>query len=186
MTSAEPVSYITEEEYLEGEQHSEVKHEYYDGQVYAMAGASDGHELVAGNVFAALLAHLRGKGCRVFKSDMKLRLRFREKPLHYYPDVMVACDPADAHPLYRERPKLLVEVLSSDWNKDIVEKGAIYPRIATLEEYVVIDPQPEAPEVQISRRANGWEDLEIVRGMEAEFTLHSVGLTLKVADLFLV
>ena len=52
MTSAETIPHITEEEYLEGEQHSEVRHEYYDGQVYAMAGASDGHELVAGNVFA--------------------------------------------------------------------------------------------------------------------------------------
>lgn len=101
MISAKPVPYITEDEYLEGEQLAEVKHEYFDGQVYAMAGASDGHELVAGNIFAALLAHLRGKGCRVFKSDMKLRLQFRGKTLHYYPDIMVACDSADTNPLYR-------------------------------------------------------------------------------------
>ena len=186
MISAEPIPYITEDEYLEGEQHSEVKHEYYDGQVFAMAGASDAHELVALNLAAALLAHLRGKGCRVFKSDMKLRTQFRGKTLHYYPDVMVACDPADAHPLFRERPRLLIEVLSEDWKKDIVEKAGTYPRIASLEEFVTIDPQPAAPEVQISRRADGWEPVEVVRGMEAEFTLRSVGLTMKVADLFVV
>lgn len=186
MTSAQPVPYITEHEYLETEQHAEEKHEYYDGQVYAMAGASDGHELAAGNIFAALLTHLRGKGCRVFKSDMKLRVQFRGKRLFYYPDVMVACDPADSAPLYRERPILIVEVLSDDWKRDIVEKGAAYSGIASLEEYVVIDPRPEAAEVQISRRENGWEPIEIVRGMDSEFTLRSVALTLKVADLFAV
>jgi Uma2 family endonuclease len=186
MISAQPVPYITEAEYLEGEQHAEVKHEYYDGQVYAMAGASDRHELAAGNVFAALLSHLRGKGCRVFKSDMKLRLQFRGKTLFYYPDVMVACDPADNAPLYREHPKLIVEVLSDDWKKDIVEKAATYSRIPSLEEYVVIDPRPEAPEVQISRRENGWEPVETVQGIGAEFTLRSIALTLKVADLFAV
>ena len=110
MISGELVSSIPEEEYLAGEQFSEEKHEYCDGRIYTLHpvypprsafGSTDAHELVAGNIFAALLAHLRGKGCRVFKSDMKLRLQFRGKTLHYYPDIMVACDPADAHPLYR-------------------------------------------------------------------------------------
>ena len=186
MTSAQSVPHITEEEYLEGEQHAEEKHDYYGGRVYAMAGASDAHELVAMNIAAALLSHLRGKGCRVFKSDMKLRVSFRGALLFYYPDVMAACDPADAEPLYRERPRLIVEVLSEDWKRDIVEKAAAYSSIPTLEEYVVIDPRPETAEVQISRRENGWEPLEIVRGMDAEFTLRSVALTLKVADLFAV
>ena len=186
MISPEPVPYVTKDDYLGGEQLAEVKHEYYDGQVFAMGGASDGRELVAGNIFAALLTHLHGKGCRVFKSDMKLRLQFRGKTLHYYPDIIVACDPADAHPLFRERPRLLIEVLLEDWKKDIVEKAATYPRIETLEEYVTIDPNPEAPEVQISRRADGWEPLEIVRGKDAQFTLRSIDLTLKSADLFWV
>ena len=68
---------------------------------------------------------------------------------------MVAGDPAEAHPLYREHPKLIVEVLSEDWKKDIVEKTATYARIPALEEYVVFDPKPDAPEVTISRRADG-------------------------------
>ena len=85
-----------------------------------------------------------------------------------------------------ERPRLLIEVLSEDWKKDVVEKAATYPRIETLEEYVTIDPNPETPELQISRRADGWEPLEIVRGMDAPFTLRSVALTLKITDLFAV
>jgi Uma2 family endonuclease len=186
MISAEPVPYITEQEYLKGERLADIKHEYYDGQVYAMAGASDGHELVAGNAFAALHAHLRGKGCRVDKSDMKLRLQFRRKTIFYYPDVMVAWDPTESHPLYRERPKLIVEVLSEDWKKDMVEKATTYARIETLEEYVVIDPTPQAPEAHIARRTEGWDNVETVAGMDAEFTLRSVALTMKVADLFVV
>jgi Uma2 family endonuclease len=196
MKSAEPVHYITEEEYLEGEKRAEVKHEYYDGQVYplvrqgfgpiqAMAGASDDHELVALNMAAALLMHLRGKGCRVYKSDMKLRLKLNAKALFYYPDVMVTCDPADADPLFRERPKLIVEVLSEDRKHDLVEKAAAYARIESLEEYAIIDPRKDSPEISLLRAAAGWEP-ETVRGVDAEFTLTSVGLTLKMADLFAV
>ncbi len=86
-------NYITPEEYLQLELHSDVKHEYIDGYVYAMAGASDSHVTVSGNLFALLRNHVRGSGCRVFISDMKARI----EPLNrcYYPDVMVTCDERD-------------------------------------------------------------------------------------------
>lgn len=184
--TAEAVPYISEEEYLDGEVRSEVRHEYYDGRVMAMAGASDSHELVSGNFFFHLTGHLRGKGCRVYKSDMKVRLFLRGKPLFYYPDVMVACDPNEPHPLYRERPRLIVEVLSDDENKDLVEKLLAYQRIESLEEYVVASPQADAPVVHIFRRAEGWEPGETHTGTETEFELRSIGLRLRVADLFTV
>ncbi len=184
--SAEPVPYLTEREYLIGEEFADVKHEYYDGIIYAMAGASDPHELVSTNFLGLLWSHLRGKNCRVYKSDMKLRLTFRGKIIFYYPDVMVACDPAEKDPVYREKPRLIIEVASRNWRKDTVEKAATYAGIPTLEEYVVAVPNPDRPKVQISRRENGWEPVEVVEGMESEFTLRSVGLTLKVADLFAV
>src|SRR5438105_3189706 len=105
-------AYITLEEYLEGERHSEVRHEYFDGAVFAMAGASDEHELVAMNFAAILHAHLKGKTCQVFKDGMKLRMPMMDSDLFYYPDVMVTCDPTDNRRYYREKPKLLIEVLS--------------------------------------------------------------------------
>jgi Uma2 family endonuclease len=182
--TAELVPYITEEEYLAGEPRSAVKHEYFDGRVWAMAGATDSHEMVSGNFFLALGNHLRGKGCRVYKSDMKVRLTLAGKPLFYYPDVMVACDPDEKHPLYRERPRLIVEVLSEDEDKDLVEKLLAYQRIASLEEYVVASQRAEAPMVKIFRRAEGWEPGEEHTGTNAEFELRSVGLKLRMADLF--
>ena len=67
---------------------------------------------MAGNLFIAIGSHLRGKRCRVFKGDMKVRLNLNEKDLFYYPDVMVVCDPADSEPYSKTRPKLIVEVMS--------------------------------------------------------------------------
>lgn len=150
-----PTPYVTEEDYLSGERRSERRHEYYGGRLRPLADASRAHETVAGNLFALLWNHLRERGCQPFKGDMKVRLTVAGKSLYYYPDVMVACDPADSHPLYAERPKLIIEVLSDDENKALVEKLLAYQRIASLEEYVVASQKPEAPFVYIFRRSNG-------------------------------
>ena len=72
---------VTVEDYLSGELRSETRHEYMGGSVYAMAGASEEHNAVAGNLFAALHAHLRGKPCRVFFVDMKVRLLITRSPV---------------------------------------------------------------------------------------------------------
>jgi Uma2 family endonuclease len=182
--SAGAVPYISEEEYLAAEARSRVKHEYYDGRVWPMAAESDVHELVSGNVFGVLWHHLHGKGCWVFKSRMKVRLSVAQKPLFYYPDVMVVFDAEDSHELYKERPKLIVEVLSADEEKDLVEKLLAYQRIEWLVEYMVVSPRVEAPVVRTFRRAEGWESRETLTGMDAEVELRSVGLTMRVAELF--
>jgi len=174
--------YITVADYLEDEKSSEVRHEYFDGELQAMAGASDEHELVAMNLAAMLHAHLKGKPCRVFKDGMKLRMPMMGRDLFYYPDVMVACDPDDRHRYYREKPKLLIEVLSEDENKDLVEKFLAYQRIPSLEEYVVVNPDFAKPEVRIFRRTEGWEPGELHH--DGEFTLRSIGLTIKTSAVY--
>lgn len=179
-----PHPFITVEEYLEGEMHSEVRHEYFDGNVMEMPGTTDSHELVAGNFFFVLMAHLRGKGCRVYKDGMKLRLRIMERDLLYYPDVMVTCDPTDNHRLYKERPKLVAEILSEDVKKDLIEKLFVYRGIESLEEYVVLGQDIEHPEVRIYRRANEWGEPETHRDSAANFTLQSLGLTLTLGELY--
>lgn len=174
--------YITVEQYLESEKHSEERHEYFDGRVWAMAGASEDHELVAGNFFAAIHAHLRGKPCRVFKDGMKARLTMKDRDLFYYPDILVACDPAGSNRYYREQSKLIVEVLSSDEHKDLVEKYMAYQTIPTMEEYVVVSQDSRDQMVRIFRRANQWALGEIYR--DGEFRLDSIGLTLTLAELY--
>lgn len=92
MASVQKAERLSPEDYLEGEKQSEFRHEYVAGYVYAMTGASEAHNLIAGNLHAALHAHLRGGSCRVFINDMKVRVA----DAFYYPDLMVCCDPADA------------------------------------------------------------------------------------------
>ncbi|MEP0885700.1 Uma2 family endonuclease, partial [Trichocoleus sp. ST-U3] len=83
--------YLTPEEYLQIEAQSPIKHEYIDGQIYAMAGASDSHVTIALNLATLLRSHVRGSGCRVYISDMKTRIETLNR--FYYPDVLVTCDP---------------------------------------------------------------------------------------------
>src|SRR5438876_7868674 len=111
MTSAVAQSqqFLSVEDYLEGERFSEIRHEYVGGYVYAMAGASDDHNRIAGNIFGELRERLRGKRCEPFMADMKLKIA--ENEVFYYPDVLVACDPSDNATHFRERPTVIFEVL---------------------------------------------------------------------------
>jgi Uma2 family endonuclease len=149
-------NFITVQEYLDGELHSEVRHDYRDGKVYAMAGASREHERVSMNVATELSIHLDGKPCRPYKSDFKIRLRINDKDVFFYPDILVTCDPEDNHRYYSERPKVIIEVLFEDENRDLVEKFLFYQTIASLEEYIVLSQDPNAPLAHVFRRAHGW------------------------------
>ena len=114
MTAVAKASHwISPEEYLEGERFSDIRHEYVDGTVYAMAGASADHNRISGNIFTELSNRLRGGRCEAFMNDMKLKT-LADSRLFYYPDVFVACDPADNAEYFRERPTVIFEVLSKE------------------------------------------------------------------------
>ncbi len=109
-------TFISVDEYMEGELHSEIRHEYVDGQVYAMGGASDSHGLIVNALAFALTPAARYKHCQLFTSDMKLRLNIADKTVFYYPDLLLSCAPDDRQPYFRSRPCLIVEVLSNSQN----------------------------------------------------------------------
>jgi Uma2 family endonuclease len=138
MVANQSYSFISPEEYLAAEETSPIKHEYIDGDVYAMAGASDAHVTIAGNLFALLRTHVRESGCRVFMSDMKARLNRSNR--FFYPDVMVTCDERDrSTSLIKSYPCLIIEVLSDSTEAfDRGDKFADYQEIETLTEYVLI------------------------------------------------
>src|SRR5215813_7588030 len=144
---------ISIEEYLDGEQHSDILHEYVSGEPYAMVGATTTHNLIAGNIFAALHSHLRGRACRVFAGSMKVRVGDD----FYYPDVFAACERVEGERLFQTRPLLIVEVLSPGTELlDTRDKLLAYQRIESLREYVLAEQ--ERPEFRvISRTAQGWD-----------------------------
>jgi Uma2 family endonuclease len=146
---------ITVEDYLAGEVVSPIKHEYVAGEVFAMAGATDEHVTIAGNVFAMLRGHVRGGPCRVYMADMKLRVERAQA--FFYPDVFVTCDAADAgEPTAKQRAKVVIEVLSeSSEGYDRGGKFAAYRQLPSLEEYVLIDSRVRSVEV-FRRHPEGW------------------------------
>lgn len=131
--------FISVQEYLDGEQRTDMRHEYLAGQVVAMGGASRSHGLVAGSLYALLLPHARRKGCQLFVADMKVRVEHEGDDWFYYPDLVLACDPADRAALYVRNPCLLVEVLSpSTEQTDTREKLLAYRLLPDLREYLLL------------------------------------------------
>lgn len=148
--------WISPEEYLESELLSEVRHEYLAGAIYAMAGASEEHNLITGDIFTELNLHLRGKTCRVFMNDMKAHLRLNNEDWFYYPDVLVNCDSAGQHEYYCDTPSVIFEVLSPATERtDRREKRIAYEAIPQLHTYVLV--AQEIREVIIYRRfGDSW------------------------------
>ena len=176
---ARQLDYLSVEAYLAGERESEQKYEYVDGKAYAMAGASANHNFIAGNVYALIWNHQRGKPCFPMTSDMLIKtaaLRFR------YPDLMVVCEDDPSQDAYvRESPLLIVEVLSgSTHRKDKTEKRAEYLALPSLLEYVLIEQ--DMAEVVVQRRSEAWRSSYYYPG--SSVTLESIGLTLAVEAIY--
>ncbi len=137
MKNLHKINLLTEEEYLEGETLADIRHEYIDGQIYAMAGANERHNLISLNLAVHLRIHTRGSECRVFINDMKLRIATQRS--FYYPDVMLCCHIEDNHELYKESPCLIAEVLSpSTETIDRREKLITYQNMPSLRYYLLI------------------------------------------------
>ena len=153
MALVEKLHPITVEEYLKGEKGSDIRHEYVTGAVYAMAGASGLHNLIALGFAAGLRQHLRGSPCRVFMSDMKVRVR----DAFYYPDLVVVCGTIDSGAYYQTAPTLVVEILSESTEaRDRLEKRLAYQSLASLQEYILV--AQDKMRVEVYRRLeDGWQ-----------------------------
>lgn len=169
------------EEYIEGENSTEIRHEYIYGEVYAMAGASDKHNVIIGNIFGNLWGHLREARCQPFSENMKLKA---DELTFYYPDVMVACDENPKSIYYRQEPILLVEVLSPSTERvDRTEKLNIYRNIPTLQEYLIVWQDKVYAELHRKQADNSWET-EVYDEIDSEIRLDSVDLNLTLAEIY--
>ena len=127
---------VSEDEYLSLEAASAVKHEFVGQRVYAMAGASERHNTIAGNLFAGCHGAARGV-CRPFIGDMRLRLD--SGAACYYPDVMLVCDPSDIDPMFKTSPCMVTEVMSRSTEAlDRREKLIAYQKLPMLRECLLI------------------------------------------------
>lgn len=176
---------FTFEDYLVLEETSTVKHEYSDGHVWAMAGGTPEHGALAANVIALLARQLRDRPCRIFTSDV--RIRVKATGLATYPDVSVVCgeqqvDPDDPKGSTLINPSLIVEVLSpSTEDYDRGEKLAHYKQVASLEEVVLV--AYEERRLEIWRREGDHWTLHVSRG-EGAAAVTSLGCELSLAEVY--
>jgi Uma2 family endonuclease len=177
-----PQDYISPEQYLDSEAHSPIKHEYIDGQIYAMSGASDPHTAIAFNLIALLRPHLRSLGCRGYGSDMKTHIA--SKNIYYYADLIVTCDPRDRDSRYfKNYPKVIIEILSDSTEAfDRGKKFAHYRELASLEDYVLIAQDRQWVEVFRRNQAGRWELYSFESGDEVE--LASIGFCCPIEALY--
>ena len=176
------VQRLSPQEYLDLEARSDLKHEYIDGGVYAMAGSSDDHAAIVGNALIAIGPHLRRSGCRLYLQDVKAQITRRSR--YYYPDLMVTCDDRDQNDRYVKRHyKMIIEVLSDSTERfDRGLKFEDYRRSASLEEYVLISQNRMNVEVYRRNAAGRWELQAYHEGDRVE--LVSIGLEFAIADLY--
>lgn len=165
-------------EYLAFEQDGEQRHEYLNGEIVAMTGASEAHNVIAGNLFAALHGHLRGSPCRVFMSDMKLRVEAAN--CFFYPDVMVGCteEPVRGDRYFFDDARLVIEIPSpATESRDREFKRMAYRQLPDLQEYLLV--RQDSPGITVYRRLpDGWEMQDYGSGETVR--LRSIGLELPV------
>ena len=176
-----PAEYLLfENDNIEG-----VRHEYVDGKVYAMAGASRNHGRLAMRLASRLYMHLEDSPCEVFQSDMKVGInpagnkKFGSS-YFYYPDVQVSCESEDDN-YYNRFPCLIIEVLSNSTARvDRMEKLMAYKQLNSLQEYVLCSQ--DSPSIELHRRSNDWQAEYLIGG--GTLTLESVSYTIEVDELY--
>jgi Uma2 family endonuclease len=165
MSSQARVLHMTVEAYLKSEQRAKIRHEYVDGQVFAMSGASEAHNLICSNLNAILHSHLRGSGCRAYTTDIKVRIETSNS--FYYPDLMVTCEPFEAGAVFKEAPVLLVEVLSPSTKAiDRREKLIAYKHISSLQHYLIIHQNRQKVEFYRRESQGHWQVQILHKGDE--------------------
>jgi Uma2 family endonuclease len=173
----------TEAEYLAFERDSEIKHEFIDGAIHAMTGASRSHNLIVTSTIATLYTQLRGKGCELYPSDMKVRTPATGS--YTYPDITVVCDEARFGDDQRDvllNPTVIIEVLSPA--TEAFDRGLKFQRyreLESLQEYILI--AQDRPHIErFVRQAHGLWQLSEAHGLQATIALASIACQLALAD----
>jgi Uma2 family endonuclease len=176
---------VTPAEYLAADRAALGKSEYLDGEVFAMGGASERHNVIVANVVATLHRQLKSRPCRVYPSDM--RVRIKETGLYAYPDVTVVCGRADFDDEQRDtllNPTLTVEVLSkSTESYDRGEKCAHYRKLPSLAEYVLIAQDKMLVEHYVRQPQQQWLLSEASAAQES-LQLPAIQCVLELAEVY--
>jgi Uma2 family endonuclease len=183
--ATQPKTFLTPEQYLEIERAADYKSEYFRGEMFAMAGAREAHNLLVANLVASLHQQLRPKPCRLYPSDM--RVHVRSTGLYTYPDATAVCGERlfiDGQTDTLLNPGLIVEVLSPTTEAyDRGRKFEHYQSIESLRDYLLVASDRVHVDLY-SRQADGRWMLSSASRMDESLTLESIGATLLLSDLY--
>jgi Uma2 family endonuclease len=178
-------NYISQEEYLEMERAALEKHEYYQGEIFAMSGASLKHNEVFSNLFGEIQGKLKGKSCKPYGSD--LRIHVPKNSLYTYPDISIICDKAnltDDKFDTATNPAVIIELLSkSTRNYDRFEKFSLYRDITSLKEYILVDTQKIHIENYVRNADNTWQ-LTDYKVISDNLIITAVNISVSIADIY--
>jgi Uma2 family endonuclease len=183
--STAPARRLTEAQYLAIERQAETKSEFYNGEMFAMAGARRNHNLITGNVFAELREQLRKKPCEAYLADM--RVKVAKTGLYAYPDVVVVC----GEPRFLDEevdtllnPTLVVEVLSDSTRRYVRNlKSRLYRKLPSLRQYVIVEQDEPLVEVY-SRPSSGEWKFKDASKLTESVHLKSIGCKLSLAAVY--
>ncbi|MBD2295081.1 Uma2 family endonuclease [Anabaena sphaerica FACHB-251] len=173
---------LTPEEYFVWEEKQLLRHEYINGEVYAMSGGTQNHGRIASNIIFIVKGHLRGSGCQVGNSDC--RVNILETKDYVYPDVSVTCDERDRTAIQAiQYPCLIVEVLSpSTASYDRGDKFRLYRRNPSLQDYVLVDAEKIAIDLYRKNDRGNWEIFNYQSGDNIE--LRSIDLSFPIESVY--
>jgi len=175
----------TIEEYLELENTSDDKHEYYQGELFAMSGANFQHNQVTANLMFRLRQKLSGKPCQPYGSD--LRVHIESNTLFTYPDISIICGPpvfCNNDEMNLLNPTVIIEVLSpgtKDYNRG--EKFRLYRDIPTLKEYILLEPEAISIEAFFVNGLNNWE-FSIISNINETLELQTIQTSLELTEIY--
>lgn len=173
----------TYQEYLQLEKQSDVRYEFWNGEVFAMAGGSRNHNSIGLKIASLLSEKLEQNGCKIFFNDVKLQLK--ESQYYFYPDVLLICDPLDKDEYVVKNPVLIAEVLSPATEAyDRSVKLAQYRKIKSLRYYFLVSQS--LPFVEIFARTNENElfTYDVAEGMEAIIQMPALNFALSLAKIY--
>mgnify|MGYP003434509163 CR=1 FL=1 len=183
MSSVRINDIISVDAYLEGELVSQMKHEYIAGAVFAMVGAKNAHNMIAGNAFMAFGTRLKGHACRPFNPDTKIRIRMQGHVRFYYPDLSVICKSNDLNESFQDQPVVIVEVLSDSTRRlDDGEKRDAYFTIPSLTHYILLEQ--DSPVAVVYRRADEHFGRHEFTNLADIIAIEGLGLSIPLQELY--
>ena len=184
---AQVEKFYTDKDYLAFEREAVEKHEYINGKIRAMAGASEDHNVIASNLFGELFVQLKNTKCRAFASDMRVLAATSKKSDYFYPDVVVTCGKRKFDDKKKDvllNPQVVIEVLSKSTKlKDRNEKFEAYTALESLTDYVLVEQDTMRIEHYVRIDEENWK-VRLLSKNSDELVFDSIGCRVALADIY--